>query len=247
MSELETLRRALRADAERRYGRPRRMRRVFGGLIATGATALAVTAGALVAGDLRRGTRDEVVATPTVTWKAAAPTTPGAISPATQADANPGGAPARVELLAEPGATLSALLNPKHRILQAWWVPEMDGHVLVSDLEGTRCISIPDRVSPQPDIERGLTCGRTDRFGLSIRVGNDYAALPNPHAARPPMLKLPDGTRRTIEPGAGGLIAFVALPTGSSVSLYDAEGNRRTHGFQALPDPSSTRDPNSKP
>jgi hypothetical protein len=236
---------ALRDDAERRYGRARYKRVTVRALIATGSVALALAAGSVVVRNSHDdGRSDEVTATPeastpaptatssptvtpTVTWSPTARPTPAA-----KTKPNRDGRPARAELVDDPGPAATSLLNPAHKVIRAWSVPELHGHVLLSEKDGMRCLSIPDRLTNEPDAERGLTCNPGGRFGISIKVGNDYAAVVNPDAARPPMLKLPDGTRRTLDPGPAGLIAFVAMPPGSSISLYDSKGNRRTDGFR---------------
>ena len=251
MSELETLRRALRDDAERRYGRRHRARGALRALVATGAVAAALAAGWVVV--TNDGGRSEVetvatpeAATPVPTVATPEPTvaTPEASTPAPtvtvptatpgpKSDAsNPDARPAAAQLVADPGPTATSLLDPAHKVIRAWSVPDLHGHVLLTEKDGMQCLSMPDRLTNEPDAERGVTCGPHGRFGISLKVGNDYAAVVNPDAARPPMLKLPDGTKRTLKPDPDGLIVFVAVPAGSSISLYDAKGNRRTDGFE---------------
>jgi hypothetical protein len=217
MTELETLRSALREDAERRYGKRRRAR----ALLPAAALAVAIAAALLIVADTREPDPPrEVVATPTL-----APPPPGPFEIAG----------ASVVKDFDPKAL--ELLDDAHDVVRAWDVPAFGGHVFMTRKGTLWCLSAPDPSAAQPEVERGVTCEPARRYGLTIGVSDAagvylvYAAVVAPDAAKRPLLKLPDGTRKSLQPAPGGLIVLVAPPGGSSVTLYDKDGKGRTDRF----------------
>jgi hypothetical protein len=172
MTELPALREALRETAERRHRR-RRARRGLPALAAVAALAAAV----LVIAD-RDGARPEreVAATPTpvVTFTPtpiATPPTPriGDLSatPVDPAD------PSLREAL--------SLLDPSHKVVRAWSVPGLKGHVLLTRKGEEWCLSAPDPLAGRPDAERGVGCAPASRHqshGDYIGIGDIVITLP---------------------------------------------------------------------
>lgn len=100
---------------------------------------------------------------------------------------------------------------------RAWSVPALKARVLLSRRGAQWCLSAPE-------IEQGIACVPTLRYGVAIGFRDAYLAVVAPDADKQPLLTLPDGTRQSLRPGAGGLIALVNPPPGSSLTLYDKDG-----------------------
>ena len=98
-----------------------------------------------------------------------------------------------------------------------WSVPALKGNVLLTRRGSQWCLSAPE-------VEQGIACVPTLRYGVAIDFSDAYVAVVAPDAAKPPLLTLPDGSTQTLRPRAGGLIALVAPPAGSSLTLYDKDG-----------------------
>jgi hypothetical protein len=90
--------------------------------------------------------------------------------------------------------------------------------------------------------DRGISCASADvfeRFGISISIGSNYAAVVPDPTGRPPVYRHSDGTHETLEP-ISGLVALARTGHGSAVTLSAPDGKRRTDTFKA-PQRSSTR------
>lgn len=164
---LPTLRESLRETAERRY-RPRRRGRLVPVLIA-----VAAVAAVLLFVTQRDSTEipDEVAATPTATpipTTSPSPTATPRTMPkfdAKDLHATPvsPGDPSLKEAL--------SLLDDSNRVIRAWKVPGLQGHVLLTRKGSQWCLSAPDPLTDHPDAERGVSCapaGRFERHGAYI-------------------------------------------------------------------------------
>lgn len=64
-----------------------------------------------------------------------------------------------------------SLLDERHEVVRAWRVRGLQGHVLLTRKDGQWCLSTPDPLTDQPDVERGVGCvpeSRFDRHGASV-------------------------------------------------------------------------------
>jgi hypothetical protein len=57
-----------------------------------------------------------------------------------------------------------SLLDTKHRVVGAWRVRGLQGHVLLTRKGAEWCLSAPDPLTDQPDVERGVGCVPDSRF-----------------------------------------------------------------------------------
>jgi hypothetical protein len=156
---LPTLRESLRETAERRYRRRRRP--PVPALIA-----VAAVAAVLVLTAQRDGTQpaDEVPATPTATFTptfAPSPSgTPRALPKLDPKDL-------RATPVAPGDSSLKealSLLDESHRVVRAWKVRGLEGHVLLTRKGAQWCLSVPDPLTDHPDAERGVGCVPDSRF-----------------------------------------------------------------------------------
>jgi hypothetical protein len=177
MTELPALRESLREIAERRHRR-RRPRRALPALIVAAAAAAAL----FVIADRDGGRPDpEVAATPAVEL------TPTATAPVVQVP-TPRAIPHIDDLTATPVAPddpslreALSLLDPSHKVVRAWSVPGLKGHVLLTRKGEQWCLSAPDPLTDQPDAERGMSCAPSSRHeshGDFIGIGNVTITLP---------------------------------------------------------------------
>jgi hypothetical protein len=111
-------------------------------------------------------------------------------------------------------------------LVRAWSAPAFKGHIYLERRGANWCLSAPDPLSPMPDIERGMGCNAGE-YGASLTIGRNYAAVILDDSVKPPLLERADGSRTTLTPDAGGLIALANVPDGTSVTLYNAEGKGR--------------------
>jgi hypothetical protein len=163
MSELlPTLRESLRETAERRHRRRRRRATL---LPAAAALAAVVAALLIVRGaDTATSPADEVPATPTPTITVT-PTPPPAPAPRQMPKLSPKDLrPTRVAPNSPSLKEATSLLDPSHKVLRAWRVPGLEGHVLLTRKGGQWCLSAPDPLTDHPDAERGVGCVPDSRF-----------------------------------------------------------------------------------
>ena len=222
MTELPTLQAALRETAERTY--PRRRRPVIPGLLVAAAAAVAL----LVIRDRdARPPASEVAATPTVATPAptvAFTPTPTAAAPTTPA---PDAAPAKLQeakRVSPDDPSLQGLLGPGAEIVRAWSVPEYKGHVILSRSGTDWCLSVPDPVSDQPDIERGSSSTPDARFqsrGIELGIGGNRVEVAPTHGGTAEATG-PDGNTRTVKLH-GGELAFAHGLEGVEYRLVQIE------------------------
>lgn len=162
MTELPRLRAMIGDTAQRRYPR-RRTRQLIP--MAVAATVVAAAVAALV---VRAPEREiEAVATPapSVATSTATPlptTSNTAVKPVDVADLRD--KPAVRDDLASGG-----------ELARAWEVPALEGHVHLIRMPDGWCISVPDPLTDQPEIERGKTCADSTAFaarGIWIAIGS---------------------------------------------------------------------------
>ncbi len=176
MTELPALRDDLREIAERRYARRRRPRRALPALV----VAAALAAGVFVIAD-RDGTRPdpEVAATPTATPAVTLPTPTPIATPATPKLDDLSATPVAAE---DPSLKEAlSLLDPSHRVVRAWSVPGLKGHVLLTRKGDEWCLSAPDPLTDHPEAERGVACAPESRHsskGDYVGIGNVDITLP---------------------------------------------------------------------
>lgn len=213
MTELDTLRDALREDAARHYGR--RRRRLALPLMPALAGGLAALALSFVVLDLRGGgTGDEVSATPTPAPTVVVTTTPvPGFTPEQRASGL--STLAEATAVAPDSPALEGLLGGDQQIERAWFVPELKGHVILSRKDGKWCLSAPDPLTQEPDIERGSTCGPSEAIELGIGTTD---VLIVPEGAKPPVLTTAAGETETLEPVEGGLVVIVGRPSDSRLT-----------------------------
>ena len=239
MTQVPALREALQDAARRRYGRRRR-----GRFLVAVPVAAAVLAAWIMLAPSSSPDR-ETVATPTPaptvhTVKITPLPTPEPIT------GSPLTVRARVlddadALFKRDGGTSNGTLE------RAWATPGMQGedaHVFLFRRGDQRCLSVPDPGTSEPG-DRGVTCSPPrifERFGVSLTVGSNYAAVV-PDPKRPPLYRHADGTRESLEPIAG-LVALARTEPGSAVTLYAPDGKRRTDAFRA--DQRGSSEPNSR-
>ena len=206
MSELETLRRALREDAARHYGRRRlARRRLVLPVLAAGLAALAI---ALVVFDLGASdSRDEVAATPTPP-----PVVDVTVTPSPQADGSLKLATAVPVAPDDPA--LDGLLGSTQQIVRAWEVRKLKGHVILSRRGGEWCLSAPDPATNEPDIERGSTCNSNEAIELGIGSTNVIVV---PDGTRPPEITGADGRTEPLQP-TDGLVVILSRPGDSRLT-----------------------------
>ena len=72
-------------------------------------------------------------------------------------------------------------------LARAWEVPALKGHVHLIRTPDGWCISVPDPLTDQPEIERGKTCTDSATFkdrGIQIGIGSTSGSVgPTPDAA----------------------------------------------------------------
>jgi hypothetical protein len=103
------------------------------------------------------------------------------------------------------------------RVERAWSTPELGGDVLLyRDARSAWCLYVPD-----PSGGGGGSCGDQAAFasrGLNVSVGGTMIDVA-PDGSAALSLALPDGTRQTLTPGAGGIVALAGTPDGAVVTL----------------------------
>jgi hypothetical protein len=170
MTELPTLQAALRETAERTY--PRRRRPLIPALLVAAAAAAAL----LVIHDRDGGQpASEVAATPTVAFTPT-PTAMPEIPKIDPKDLRPTPVDPHDPSLKDA----TSLMNPAHVVVEAWYVPGLKGHVLLTRKGDEYCLSAPDPLTDQPDVERGVTCTppqRRAKHGDYIGIGNIVITL----------------------------------------------------------------------
>jgi hypothetical protein len=177
MTELPTLQAAIRETAERTYARKPRRR-----LVPALLTAAAIAVALLVIHDRdARQPAQEVTATPTATvvlTPVPVITRPHEreIPKLSAKELTPTPVDPHDPSLKEA----TSLLDPAHQVLKAWYVPGLKGHVLLTRKGDEYCLSAPDPLSDQPDVERGVTCtppARRAKHGDYIGIGNVVITL----------------------------------------------------------------------
>jgi hypothetical protein len=219
------------ADARLRRGVVPKRRLPAARLAPAGALLAACLIVALVVafGLLREGPSEERVAAPSPAPTFATPTAPTiTVPPPTK----PSGRfrIAKTKLIAPKKIAADAKLDETHgdieNLVRAWSAPAFKGHIYLERRGANWCLSAPDPLSPMPDIERGMGCNAGE-YGASLTIGRNYAAVILDDSVKPPLLERADGSRTTLTPDAGGLIALANVPDGTSVTLYNAEGKGR--------------------
>jgi hypothetical protein len=122
------------------------------------------------------------------------------------------------------------------KLERAWRTPGMGGHVFLVRKGSDWCLSVTDPAGEAPG-DRGISCS-TDRtyrrFGVSVTVGDSYAAaIPPGNPA--PTYRPPGGKSRPLDVAPGGLVAIIRTADGSAVALRASDGGRRTDAFRAEP------------
>lgn len=220
MTQVPALRAALQEAAERRYGRRRRVLRGVRFAVAMAATA-AIVAFAFA----RPGSpppADERRATPTPT-----PIAPHTVKVTPLPSATPSGPMEIIKPVLggpdeDPGVS--------GKVERVWKTPGLGEHVFLTRKGTDWCLSVQDGDLPG---DRGVGCSNDSlfrRLGVSLTVGDDYAAVIGP-GRDAPTFRDADGKRRTLKVADGGLVAIANVPTGSAVVLHKQGGGRRTDAF----------------
>ena len=206
MTELPTLQAALRETAERTY--PRRRRRP---LVPALLVAAAAAAAFLVMHDRDAQPASEVAATPTAAQPV--PTVEFTPTPSATPDTPAPAKLQKAERVSPDDPSLNGLLGPGATIVRAWSVPEYKGHVILSRRGTDWCLSVPDPVSEQPDIERGSTCAPDARFrsrGIELNIGGNDVEIGLTHGGSAEATG-PDGKTYTVKLHGGKLVLVHGL------------------------------------
>ena len=174
MTELPGLRAMLSETAQRRYPR-RRGHWLIPATLAAAAIAVAV---ALVFSLDSPEPEIEAVATPTATATVATPTPAPVVS-------NTAVKPLDVADLLATKAVRDDLASGGE-LVRAWKVPALRGNVHLIRKPDGWCISVPDPLTDQPNLERGKTCTDSARFsssGIWVGIGSTSVSVgPAPDA-----------------------------------------------------------------
>ncbi len=119
------------------------------------------------------------------------------------------------------GITALMLFHGQVHFNEARPFPVTSGTAYLVTGDNGVCLSAPDPASPQPDLERGVTCThRSDflRHGIQLAVGLSYVAAV-PQGVPTPTLTDADGTVTPLPPNAQGVVSL-DLKSGQSVTIY---------------------------
>ena len=227
MTQVPALRAALQEAAERRYGRRRRVLRGVRFAVAMAATAALVAFAFAFARPGSPPPADERRATPTAT----AIPPPHTVKVTPLPSATPSGPMEIIEPVLggpdeDPGVS--------GKVERVWKTPGLGEHVFLIRKGSDWCLSVQDGDLPD---DRGVGCSSDSlfrRLGVSLTVGDDYAAVIGP-GRDAPTFRDAAGRRRTLKVAEGGLVAIANAPAGSAVVLHKQGGGRRTDAFR--PDP----------
>jgi hypothetical protein len=216
MTEVPSLREALRTTAERRYGHPVR-RRVATAALATFATVTIVATGlfAFTIGSQRTGTPPEAEVEATGIPRAGSTMHVMRVRP------------------------IDDLGGGKPTATRAWSVPGLGGDVHLVQDHGRSCLSAPDPNTAKPQVERAVGCtghARSERFGVSLTIGTSYLAVVADDVAAP-LVRAPSGVEHTVRP-TGGLVALADAPDGTVITRFDTEGRRSSETIRTFVPPS---------
>jgi hypothetical protein len=137
--------------------------------------------------------------------------------------------------VAPDSPALEGLLGGSPEVVRAWYVRKLKGHVILSRRAETPssgtgtepqlhepfmsgrvwCLSAPDPLTNEPDIERGSTCGPSQEIQLGI---GSTSVIFVPDGTRPPELTNSDGTKEPLQP-TEGLVVILSRPDGSRLDL----------------------------
>jgi hypothetical protein len=233
--QVPALREALQTAADRRYGRRRLLvwpRRVALALALVTSTWVALTAAAGLTPFPPPSAETTASPTPTVYTTNVQPL-PSSNTP---------NGPARfVEpvLLDERAAEAAYAADAAARgtLVRAWLTPGMQGeraHVFLYRGGTDWCLSVADPSTDQAG-DRGVGCSTNktfERFGVSVSVGSNYAAVVA-HGRAAPTYRRANGRVRSLDVADGGLIAIARVPAESAVTLRGPDGSKRTDTFRA--------------
>ena len=180
MTELPALRAMLNDTAERRYPR-RRKRRL---LAATVAATVAATAVALLLWRPSTEPEREVLSPP----------------PATTPTSNTRVETLDVDKLRDTPAVIDDL-SSGGELARAWSVPTLRGDVHLIRKPAEWCLSVPDPLTDQPNLERGKACTSATAFasnGITIGIGDSTISLAG--TANAPLIVTVAGQRRSTPP-----------------------------------------------
>jgi hypothetical protein len=175
VTELPGLRAMLSETAERRYPR-RRARRLIPATLAVAAIAAAVAFLLFVASP---EPEIEAVATPVATASPTPTVATGSSPTPAPAVSNTRVRPRDVAKLRDTRPVLDDLASGGE-LVRAWAVPALRGNVHLIRKPDAWCISVPDPLADQPDLERGKTCtdpATFQRGGIQIGIGATSISL----------------------------------------------------------------------
>jgi hypothetical protein len=217
MTHVPVLRAALQEAAERRYGRRRRARRW-----ASFALAPALAAAALAIVLASPAPAPEETAKPNASTHTVRitplPPRPHARFRIVQATVM---ARAQAEAAYAGAAHTSA---DEGTLLRAWSVPGVDGAaVFLTRRNNGLCVST--REPPAGDFPGQWAAGCNGkgpfrRSGTSLVVGDTYVAVTGTKSVTP-TYRLPNGMKRTLRVGDGGLVMIQGAPEGAQVAISD--------------------------
>lgn len=133
---------------------------------------------------------------------------------------------------ARPGGSAAFILGPgSERITKGHRFATKGGDAYLYGNAAGWCMTIPDPLSSQPEVERGVTCVSMrdfERYGIAGALANDregtyVAAIPQ--GARPPELTVGQGTPRALVPSDIGIVV-VDVEGPSTVTRFDRDGRR---------------------
>jgi hypothetical protein len=230
VSQVPALRELLQEAAERRYGRSRwrvRLHRAVAPTLAIAASgAVLISVSVMASGAGSDGL--ERAAAPKPAYTARITRLPSSLSAMRVLGAKVLGGPEAQAAMADAGVS--------GKLETAWEVPGLSGHIFLLRRGDDWCLSAPDPYGGAP-ADRGVTCATDrayDRHGVSLRVGNTFAAA-LPQGLPSPTLRLPDGAQRELDPSANGLVVIARVADGVAVLIRSSEGTVQTNRLRITP------------
>ncbi|MEV4419982.1 hypothetical protein AB0L40_08400 [Patulibacter sp. NPDC049589] len=115
------------------------------------------------------------------------------------------------------------------RLRRVWAAPALGGQIYLAHGDGVWCLSVPDRATDHPDVERAVGCTTDrefDRIGISLTLGSDFVAV-LPDGVTRPTTKRPGGRARPVTPSSEGVVALRDLPAKTVVTVTGTDGAHR--------------------
>ncbi|MEV4422704.1 hypothetical protein AB0L40_22420 [Patulibacter sp. NPDC049589] len=143
--------------------------------------------------------------------------------------------------VARPGSSAAQILGPESAtITRGHEIPTSAGPAYLYGNAAGQCLTVPDPASPEPAVERGVTClpaAELGRFGITLVLGTDdesFYVAAIPQGVRAPVLRTESGETRTLEPSGAGVVTVKATEP-SVVTRFDRDGATREDALAQPP------------